>query len=198
MAGLLLFAEDPQRYRPQFVVKAIRYPGYSIHAQHYLDTEDLAGSLRSLYDQSIGFISRNLHRVQGEGGVNSAGVPEIPLVVFEELLVNALIHRDYLIDAPIRIFVFDHRIEILSPGHLPNHLTIPRIRAGISNIRNPILTSFAAKGGLPYRGLGSGLSRALEAWPHIDFVDDRGACQFGVTIHRRPFPWSSKWGGSPG
>jgi len=47
---------------------------------------------------------------------------------------------------PIRIFVFRDRIEIVSPGHLPNNLTVEKIRTGNSNIRNPILASFVAKG----------------------------------------------------
>ena len=79
---------------------------------------------------------------------------EISSIVFEELLVNALVHRDYRVSAPVRIFVFDNRIEIISPGHLPNNLTVEKIRAGNSNIRNPILVSFVAKGLLPYKGLG--------------------------------------------
>jgi ATP-dependent DNA helicase RecG len=96
-----------------------------------------------------------------------------------------LVHRDYLVSAPIRLFIFDNRIEIISPGHLPNNLTIERIRAGISNIRNPILISFVAKGLLPYHGLGSGVKRALDAWPDIDFTDDREGCLFTVTVHRK-------------
>jgi len=59
-------------------------------------------------------------------------------VVFEELLVNALVHRDYLINAPIRLCIFDNRIEIMSPGHLPNNLTVAKIRAGNSNIKYPL------------------------------------------------------------
>jgi ATP-dependent DNA helicase RecG len=43
--------------------------------------------------------------------------------VFEELLVNALTHRDYFVEAPIRLFVFDNRVELVSPGSLPNHLS---------------------------------------------------------------------------
>ncbi len=96
-----------------------------------------------------------------------------------------MIHRDYLVSAPIRLFIFDNRIEIISPGHLPNNLTVERIRAGISNIRNPILVSFVAKGLLPYHGLGSGIKRALEEWRDIDFTDDREGCLFTVTIHRK-------------
>ena len=87
--------------------------------------------------------------------------------------------------APIRLFIFDNRIEIISPGHLPNNLTVEKIRVGNSNIRNPILVSYVAKGLLPYHGLGSGIRRALEQWPQIDFVDDREGCLFTVTIHRK-------------
>jgi len=92
---------------------------------------------------------------------------EIPESVFEELLVNALVHRDYLVNATIRIFIFDNRIEIISPGHLPNNLTVEKIRAGNSNIRNPILVSYVAKGLLPYHGLGSGIKRALDQGPQV-------------------------------
>ncbi|MGE5784984.1 MAG: Fic family protein [Myxococcales bacterium] len=127
---------------------------------------------------------RNLHKIQAGRGVNSPGLPDPP-VVFEELLVNALVHRDYLISAPIRLFVFDNRIEIISPGTLPNNLTVENIRAGNSNLRNPILASFVAKGVLPYRGLGSGVPRALEAWPDIDLRDDRDGGLFAATVRRK-------------
>ena len=56
---------------------------------------------------------------------------------------------------------FDDRIEIVSPGHLPDNLTVEKIRAGNSDIRNLILVSHIAKGLLPYRGLASGIQRAL-------------------------------------
>ena len=92
----------------------------------------------------------------------------------------------------IRLFVFDNRIEIISPGHLPNNLTVAKIRAGNSNIRNPILASYIAKGLLPYRGLGSGIKRALEDWPEIDFADDRDGCLFTVTVHRKEEKSSEK------
>jgi ATP-dependent DNA helicase RecG len=127
---------------------------------------------------------RNLHKVQAGRGVNAPGVPEISETVFEELLVNALVHRDYLVSAPIRIFVLEDRIEIISPGHLPNNLTVEKIRRGNSIIRNPILVSYVAKGLLPYHGLGSGIKRALEEWPQIDFTDDREGCLFTATVYR--------------
>jgi len=185
LAGVLMFAEQPEWIVPQFVVKAIRYPGDKIHATDYLDTEDFAGPLPKIFDGALAFIMRNLRKVQAGRGVNAPGTPEIPETVFEELLVNALVHRDYLVSAPIRLFMFDNRIEIISPGHLPNNLTVEKIRAGNSNIRNPILVSYVAKGLLPYHGLGSGIKRALEKWSDIDFIDDQDGCLFTATVYRK-------------
>ncbi|BBL67820.1 HTH domain-containing protein [Methanoculleus chikugoensis] len=67
-----------------------------------------------------------------------------------------------------------------------------KIRAGNSNIRNPILASYVAKGLLLYRGLGSGIKRALEDWPEIDFTDDRDGCLFTVTVNRKEEERSEK------
>jgi len=148
-------------------------------------TEDFSGPLREVFDGAMAFVLRNLRKLQAGQGVNSVGIPEIPPSVFEELLVNSLVHRDYLISAPIRLFIFDNRIDIISPGHLPNHLTVAKIRTGNSIIRNPILVSYIAKGLLPYKGLGSGIKRALNDWPEIDFTDDREGCLFTATVHRK-------------
>jgi ATP-dependent DNA helicase RecG len=63
---------------------------------------------------------------------------------------------------------------------------VEKIRKGNASIRNPILVSYVAKGLLPYHGLGSGIKRALAAWPQIDFVDDRDGCLFTATVHRKP------------
>ena len=186
LAGVLMFAERPEWIKPQFVVKAIRYPGNEIHVTAYVDTEDFVGPLKKIFDDALAFVMRNLHKVQAGRGVNAPGLPEIPESVFEELLVNALVHRDYLVSAPVRLFIFDNRIEIVSPGHLPNNLTVEKILSGNSNIRNPILVSYVAKGLLPYHGLGSGIQRALDAWPQIDFIDYRDGCLFTAKVHRKP------------
>ena len=184
LAGVLLFTERPEWIKPQFIIKAISYPGNNIHSTKYLDAEDFSGPMRKTFDGALAFIMRNLKKVQEAQDINTLGNPEIPKIVFEELLVNALVHRDYLVSATIRIFIFDNRIEIISPGNLPNNLTVEKIRTGNSNIRNPILASFVAKKLLPYRGLGSGIRRALEEWSDIEFIDDREGCSFTAIIHR--------------
>jgi len=187
ISALLLFAKRPQFRLPIFIVKAVAFPGNSIEALEYLDSQDISGKIAEMFQHALSFILRNLHHRQAGQSVNSLGEPEIPRIVFEELLANALIHRDYFISAPIRILIFTNRIEIISPGHLPNNLTIDNIKHGNSNIRNPILASFATRL-LPYRGLGSGILRALKAWSCIEFEDDRSGNQFKVTVFREPLP----------
>jgi ATP-dependent DNA helicase RecG len=184
LAGLLLFAKNPQFIKPAFICKTIHFPGNDISIETYLDSEDFEGKLEDQFNGSMAFVMRCLQKKQNGQGVNTLGIPEIPKIVFEELIANALVHRDYFISAPIRLFVFGDRIELTSPGHLPKHLTVPKIEAGNSNIRNPIVASFAFKGILPYRGLGTGIRRALADWPHISFLDDRDGNQFKVTIFR--------------
>ncbi|RLC26222.1 MAG: ATP-dependent DNA helicase RecG, partial [Deltaproteobacteria bacterium] len=109
---------------------------------------------------------------------------EIPEIVLVEILVNALVHRDYFIHDSIKLFVFENRIEIKSPGKLPNNLTVEDIKHGIQRrSRNVILTSFVSDI-LPYRGVGSGILKALKAYPMIDFENNTQAEYFKVIIYR--------------
>ncbi len=183
VTGVLLFAKDPRALLPVFHVKAVCYPGNDIHDTTYLDSADIFGRIATQFEESLSFVLRNLRRDQRGQGVNTTGEVEIPRIVFEELIANALIHRDYFVSAPIRIFIYDDRVEIISPGHLPNNLTVANIRSGNSNIRNPIMTSYATKV-LPYRGLGTGILRALKAYPTIEFTDDRDGNLFRALIRR--------------
>lgn len=183
LTGALLFAKSPSLQLPAYIVKAAAFHGEKITTDYYIDSRDISGKLADIFQQTIGFILSNLKHIQGTQGINSVGKPEIPKIVFEELVANALVHRDYFISAPIKVFIFSNRVEIISPGHLPNNLTIPNIKAGNSNTRNPVLASFAYQI-LPYRGFGSGILRALEHYPHIEFVDDREGNSFKCIIQR--------------
>ena len=184
LAGALLFSKRPQFRLPAFLVKAVCFPGNEISEDTYIDNRDIIGKVADIFHETVGFILANTIRSQGEQTVNTEGVPELPRIALEELVANALIHRDYFVSAPVRVFVFANRVEIISPGHLPNNLTVENIKTGNSNIRNPILASFAAKL-LPYRGLGSGILRALKAYPDIEFEDNRAGNFFKVTITRK-------------
>lgn len=154
-----------------------------------LEQTELTADTRNLnnqYTEALAFIKRNLHRVQGNQGFNSPGILEIPEVALQELLVNALVHRDYFTSAPIRIMVFTDRIDIISPGHLPDSLSIDDIRHGKTNRRNPTLAEHAFRL-LPYRGMGSGIPRVLEEWPQIELISEVTGNQFTARV-KRPAP----------
>jgi len=184
LTGALLFAKNPSIRLPAFIVKAGCLPGTDLTGETYIDSRNIEGKIADIFQQTISFILANIKQIQGDQTSNSVGLPEIPRIALEEIIVNALVHRDYFISASIRVFVFDDRVEIISPGHLPNNLTIENIKAGNSNTRNPILASFANQI-LPYRGYGSGILRALSAYPAIDLVDDKDGNLFKAIFWRK-------------
>lgn len=185
LAGLLIFGRNPQRYRPAYVVKAVSFIGNDPAGDKYRDSQDIEGCLRDMHKGTMSFLTRNLRRIQGKKGFNSEGDLEVPIVALEELVVNMLLHRDYFISAPLRVMMFDNRIELISPGALPNNLTIANIRNGVSVIRNPLLASFATKGDeLPYRGLGTGVRRALSVVPNLTLSSDHDRNLFIAQIPR--------------
>jgi len=186
LAGLMLFGRTPQRHRPAFIVKAVSFFGNDPAGDTYRDSQDIDGRLRSLYKETISFLMRNLRRVQNGKGFNSIGDPEVPPAALEELVANMLLHRDYFISAPWRVFMFDDRIELISPGALPNNITVKNIRHGVSVMRNPLIVSFATKTGeLPYRGIGTGIMRALAAVPELELESDHERNLFIARIPRR-------------
>ncbi len=184
LAGLMLFGRTPQKYRPAFVVKAVSFVGDDPAGDKYRDSQDIYGCLRDLYKETISFLTRNLRRVQDGKGFNTEGDLEVSRAALEELVVNMLLHRDYFVSAPWRVFMFDDRIELISPGDLPNNLTVENIRNGVSNIRNPLIASFATRE-LPYRGIGTGIRRALAATPDLELESDHERNLFIARIPRR-------------
>jgi predicted HTH transcriptional regulator len=184
LAGLLLFGRQPQRHRPVFVVKAVSFVGNNPEGTQYRESENIVGCLRDLHKGTLSFFNRNLRRLQFGRNVNSQGDLEVPVTAMEELVANMLMHRDYFISAPWRVMIFDNRIELISPGSLPNNLTVENVRHGVSIIRNPLITSFAQMGELPYWGMGTGIRRALAAVPRLKLESDHGRNLFIARIPR--------------
>ena len=79
--------------------------------------------------------------------------------------------------------LFDNRVEIISPGCLPDGLTVESIKLGSAVVRNPFIANFCAKT-MPYRGLGSGIIRALQEEPNIKFINEPVGMQFISVINR--------------
>lgn len=139
---------------------------------------------RRYFKGYMAFLKANLHNVQEAGAsFNTLGKLEIAEDVLEEVLQNALVHRDLLRSAPIRIFIFDNRVEIISPGALAGGLTIDDIRNGKTYQRNPYMATFATNA-LHYRGIGSGIVRILAENPTIELENDVDGKEFKVIIWR--------------
>ncbi|WP_353483564.1 RNA-binding domain-containing protein [Haliscomenobacter sp.] len=183
LAGNLLFGKNPQRLSPNCYIAAIWFQGNDLAGTKYLSSENIGGDMPRMFKDARKFVIGCLRKVQNGKDFNSLGDLEVPEIVINELLINALIHRDYFVHDSIKVFVFDNRIEIKSPGKLPNSLTTEQIKAGLSRRRNHILASYALDL-LPYRGAGSGILRALQAWPAIEFHNFPETEQFNVIIHR--------------
>lgn len=183
LGGLEFFANNPQKYRPAFCIKAVSFFGNSIGGSSYRNSKDIDGTIPEMFDQAIGFLTTNLRSVQAEQNFNSVGVLEISKIALEELVQNALTHRDYSKNSPIRIMIFDNRVEIVSPGSLPNSLTIENIKMGNAVVRNNLMVSYCSKL-MNYRGFGSGITRALENQPNIELINDVDGEQFIVRIPR--------------
>jgi len=183
LGGLLFFAKNPQKFRPAFCVKAISFFGNSIGGTDYRSSQDISGTIPEIFEETMRFFTSNLHHVQAGQNFNSVGKLEVSQTALEELVQNALVHRDYSKNSPIRVMIFDNRVEIVSPGSLPNSLTIENIKMGNAVVRNNLLVSYCSKL-MIYRGFGSGITRAIEAQPDIQLINDSEGEQFIVIIPR--------------
>lgn len=166
--------------------KCICYVGNSVGGTQFrdkVDDADMEGNLLHQFDTIMAFYTRNLRTVQTNDEFNSKGELEIPYVSLVEFTVNALVHRSLNWRAPIRIFIFDDRLEIHSPGTLPDGLTVDDIKAGTSMPRNVFLFN-NANYLLPYTGVGSGIQRSLETGLDVQFENNEKSREFLVTIYR--------------
>jgi predicted HTH transcriptional regulator len=184
LAGLLFFSSNRHKFRPLFSIQCVSANAPVLTDSGFFDNEALLeGNMKDIFEKTISFIERNLRKVPTGPTFNSHTAWEIPYAVFEELIVNALVHRDYFINSTIKVFIFSDRIEIVSPGKLPNSLTIENIVSGVSIPRNPIIQTIAQHA-LPYKGLGTGIVRAISNYKDITFTNNQELEQFVVTIKR--------------
>ena len=184
LAGYLFFGKHPEYNCPTCMVKAVSFFGNDLAGTQYRDSKEILGNMPQLYDKTMAFLKANLHNVQEEGAsFNTLGKLEIAEEVLEEVVQNALVHRDLLRPAPIRLFVFDNRVEVISPGALAGGLTEEDIRNGKTYQRNPYMATFATNA-LYYKGIGSGIVRILAEYPEIQLENDDSAKEFKVIIER--------------
>lgn len=165
--GLLLFGRNPNRYVPQSGIRAICYTGFDPDYATRAD-EDLRGPMvplkgtnesiveTGLVEQAWDFVRRNTTptaRIEGGRRIDRWEYPEI---VIREAVVNALVHRDYSIaGTDIMLAIYSDRLEIQSPGRLPNTVTIDGMKSGMRYARNQTLVNIMRDYGyVDARGMG--------------------------------------------
>ena len=184
LAGNLIFGIKPQKFSKSFYIDCCYFDGNDISVDKYISKKTIDGNLLTMFNNSLDFLKSNLISFQDGVDFNSSSTLEIDERVLTELIVNALVHRDYYIQSSIKIFIFHDRVEIISPGKLTNSLTVEKIKNGISIHRNPILNSIC-KNVLPYSGYGIGIKRAISINENIILQNDIEKEQFICIIPRQ-------------
>ena len=151
--GLLLFGSRPQRFLPQSGIRAICHTGANRDYAPRAD-EDIRGAMVSLggangeltetglVERTLDFVRRNTETTTMLDRGRRIDRREYPEAVIRELVVNALVHRDYSIaGADILLEIFSDRLEVTSPGKLPNTVTPEGMRRGLRYARNQTLVN---------------------------------------------------------
>ena len=167
VAGLLLFGKDPSRFLPQAKIDAVAYFGpekdYSAKERSTLrgpivPLQGANGELLEpgLVEQAVQFVRRNIETVKLEDGVRRGKRWDYPEEVIREAVVNAIVHRDYLLSgSDIELSIYSNRLEIVSPGRLVNGITPQRMRIGCRSARNALLKDVMRDFGyLEHMGMG--------------------------------------------
>ena len=159
VAGLLLLARDPQRLFPHACISALRIPGVDISTPP-IDQKRIESRLFDMLGDALRFLDFHLLRRHRIRGLEPEVVLEFPVECLREVLVNALAHRDYTVPGPVRLLVFDDRVEVRTPGGLPNSVRLDQLPAGVHVLRNPTLYNLLLKRGL-VTDAGSGIPRMI-------------------------------------
>ena len=143
VAGLLLFGLQPQRFLSNSSIIFAHYLGDKPDSE-LLDRQVVEGTLDYQVDTSLTVIKHNMRNPSIiEGGKREPTALHYPDKVLRELLVNACVHRNYAISGSrIRILLFHDRLEFISPGRLPNTVTVEKLRSGVSYAVNPVIVKF--------------------------------------------------------
>lgn len=144
VAGVLLCTEAPHRFLPGAYIEAVRYRGTRQDSNYQIDAQKICGPLDAQINQAMAFLKRN-QSVAAEKAPHRIEKPQFSERAVFEAIVNAVAHRDYSIaGSKIRFFIFDDRLEIYSPGALPNTVTIDSIALRQAT-RNELITSLLAE-----------------------------------------------------
>ena len=140
VGGVLLASEDPREWLPNAYIQAVRYGGTRLDGSRQLDAQDITGPLDRQIRDAMRFVIRN-RRIAALKNPARTDVPQFSERAVFEAVVNAVVHRDYAVSGShSRLFMFDDRLELYSPGGLCNSMTTDDLRTS-QFTRNEILAS---------------------------------------------------------
>jgi ATP-dependent DNA helicase RecG len=160
VAGVLLFGRDPQRHLPFAQINAARFAGKD-SADEPVDRKDITGRLIEVIEDAQRFLRIALEQPHQIRAFEPELRPELPEEALREAVVNAVAHRDYTVQGPVRLFVFEDRVEIHTPGRPPNTVNEIAMRSGVHVVRNPRIYTRLSDAGL-VTGAGSGIRRIIK------------------------------------
>ena len=144
VAGILMCSRQPHTWLPGAFIQAVRYRGTVQDSNYQVDALEITGPLDEQIRTALAFVGRNM-RVGARKDPARVEMPQFSIRAVFEAVVNAVAHRDYSIHgSKIRLFMFDDRLELFSPGGLPNTVTIDSIALRQST-RNELITTMLAK-----------------------------------------------------
>ncbi|MGR3219546.1 MAG: RNA-binding domain-containing protein, partial [Candidatus Anammoxibacter sp.] len=140
IAGCILFAEHPARRLTQAGISCAAYKGAVKDYDTYERVDiDCQASPKGLVKEVMLFFQRYLSREELNGNMQRIRVWDIPEDVLRETILNAIAHMDYTSLSNIEASIFNDRVEVVSPGSLPNTVTIERMKSGCRVARNQII-----------------------------------------------------------
>lgn len=140
LGGVLLGSDDPTAWLPNAYIQAVCYAGDRMDGNRQLDAQDIRGPLDRQIGDALRFVMRN-RRVAARKDPARSDVPQYSDRAVFEAVVNAVVHRDYGVSGShIRLFMFDNRLELYSPGGLCNSMTTDDLRTS-QFTRNELLAS---------------------------------------------------------
>jgi len=160
IAAVLIFGTQPQRWLPHSRLSAVAFAGDDEDSD-ILDRREIVGRLPVIIDDTRLFLERNIRRPAREHGFGREDILLYDRTALGEAVVNAIAHRDYsLSGSQIRLFVFPNRIEVRSPGRLPNSITLDNIKLGVHAERNRALATLLTQLGY-MSAIGTGVPRLI-------------------------------------
>ena len=162
IGGLLLFGKQPEKFYPEAFIICSHFSGTS--GRDAIATRDSTGNLLQQFKDTIAFILSRLNTSYKIVGADRREEKlELPPEAIREVVINAIVHRNYQIMGPSKIAIYDDRLEFFSPGNFPGPILADKVDIGVTYIRNAIVTRVFRDLGIIEK-LGSGFITLFESY----------------------------------